>query len=75
MIKGSKLLGSPKKAGTASAVPAFLYNENHAIVAWFYKGYADEKKSSKYGIIELTCQSKQRTIFGGFIYEKGSHRQ
>ena len=29
----------------------FLYNENHAIVAWFSRGYADEKKSSKYGII------------------------
>ena len=36
--------------GSLSAT-VFLYNENHAIVAWFSRGYADEKKSSKYGII------------------------
>jgi len=35
-----------------------LEKENHAIVAWFNKGFADERKSSKYDIISLTCQSK-----------------
>ena len=24
-----------------------LYNENHAIVAWFKKGFADEQKTNK----------------------------
>jgi hypothetical protein len=38
------------------------------------KRLTDEKKSSKYGKIRLTCQSKLKNIFGGFIYEKGNHR-
>ena len=25
----------------------FLYNENHAMVAWFKKGFADEQKANK----------------------------
>ena len=58
------------KADKTSVLSAFLYNENHAIVAWFERGSADEKKSSKYGIISSTCQSKLKNIFGGFIYEK-----
>jgi len=39
------------------------------------KRFTGEKKSSKYAIIEKTCQSKLKSIFGGFIYEKGDHRQ
>ena len=27
--------------------PFLLYNENHAIVAWFHKGFADEQKANK----------------------------
>ena len=27
--------------------PFFLYNENPAIVAWFNRGFADEKKKNK----------------------------
>ena len=26
----------------------FLYNENHAVVAWFNKGYADKLKRKKW---------------------------
>ncbi len=36
----------------------FLEKENHAIVAWFNRGSADERKSSKYDIVSMTCQSK-----------------
>jgi hypothetical protein len=36
----------------------FLEKENPTIVAGFNKGYADERKSSKYDIISSTCQSK-----------------
>jgi hypothetical protein len=39
------------------------------------KRLTDEKKSSKYDIISSTCQSKLKNIFGGFIYEKCTHRQ
>ncbi len=47
----------PKSALRAISKP-FLEKENPAIVAGFNKGYADERKSSKYDIISLTCQSK-----------------
>ena len=43
---------------TLESVEDFLEKENPAIVAGFNKGYADERKSSKYDIISLTCQSK-----------------
>ena len=46
----------PKSALRAISKP-FLEKENPAIVAGFNKGYADERKSSKYDIISLTCQS------------------
>ena len=39
------------------------------------KRLTGERKSSKYVIIEETCQSKLKNIFGGFIYEKSDHRQ
>ena len=39
------------------------------------KRLTGERKSSKYVIIEATCQSKLKNIFGGFIYEKSDHRQ
>jgi len=48
-----------------------LYKENHAIVAWFKRGFAGERKSSKYVIIEFDLPVKTKNIFGGFIYEKG----
>ncbi len=37
-----------------------LYNENHAIVAWFQRGSTDEEKSSGCDIIEMICQSKTK---------------
>ena len=61
---------APKREPITKIGSLFLYNENHAIVAWFKRGSADEKKSSKYDIISSTCQSKLKNIFGGFIYEK-----
>ena len=39
------------------------------------KRLTGETKSSKNDIISSTCQSKLRNIFGGFIYEKCTHRQ
>ena len=33
--------------GASSEVPFFLYKENHAIVAWFEKGSADDYKANK----------------------------
>ncbi|MBQ7357425.1 MAG: hypothetical protein IJW65_01680, partial [Clostridia bacterium] len=33
------------------------------------KRLTGERKSSKYVIIEKTCQSRLKNIFGGFIYE------
>jgi len=47
-----------KTADTEIFRIGFLEKENHAIVAWFNRGSADERKSSKYGIIRLTCRSK-----------------
>ena len=39
------------------------------------KRLTDERKTSVYDIIKTTCQSKYKNIYGGLIYEKGSHRQ